>query len=107
MLRQEAGRQLADRCRGEQVVAERMEGGAGLSRRNSVKGGSAAGSRRGSQDSEPAATSGLFGQQKPLKKSKPVSTVKITFMGKPMVGILQLVKASLNQDVFCRNYLCL
>ena len=86
-------------CQPEQLrpdlLAERMEGGAGLSRRNSVKGGSAAGSRRGSADSEPAATSGLFGLQKPLKKSKPVSTVKITFMGKPMVGILQFGKAYL------------
>jgi len=29
-------------------------------------------------------TVSIFGQMKPLKKSKPVSTVKITFMGKPM-----------------------
>ena len=31
------------------------------------------------------AATNMFGQMKPLKKSKPVSTVKITFMGKPMV----------------------
>jgi len=39
-----------------------------------------AGSRRGSTDGDV----GLFGQQKSLKKSKPVSSVKITFMGKNM-----------------------
>ena len=54
-----------------------------LSRRNSVKegSGSRAGSRRGSTDSDV----GIFGQQKTLKKGKPVSSVKITFMGKNMV----------------------
>ena len=58
-----------------------------LSRRNSVKegAGSRAGSRRGSTDSDV----GIFGQQKTLKKGKPVSSVKITFMGKNMVNFNQ------------------
>ena len=47
------------------------------------------GSRRQSLDGEtgPGCEPGasIFGGMKPLKKSKPVSTVKITFMGKPMV----------------------
>jgi len=63
-----------------------MEGGPGatLSRRNSVR-SSGGGSRRGSVnlDGDNDQT-GIFGQMKPLKKSKPVSSVKITFMGKPM-----------------------
>ena len=56
-----------------------------LSRRNSVR--SNAGSRRQSLEGEGAGDQGVgvFGQMKALKKSKPVSTVKITFMGKPMV----------------------
>jgi len=45
------------------------------SRRNSLSG---SGSRRGSIEGDV----GLFGLQKPLKKGKPVSTVKISFMGK-------------------------
>jgi len=46
---------------------------------------SGGGSRRGSVnlDGDNDQT-GIFGQMKPLKKSKPVSSVKITFMGKPM-----------------------
>ena len=57
-----------------------------LSRRNSVR--SNTGSRRQSLEGEGTGDQGgtnIFGQMKPLKKSKPVSTVKITFMGKPMV----------------------
>ena len=66
-----------------------MEGGPGaaLSRRNSVR-SSGGGSRRGSVNIEGDNNNdqmSLFGQMKPLKKSKPVSSVKITFMGKPMV----------------------
>jgi len=53
---------------------------ASLSRRNSVKEG--AGSRRGSAAAE--SDFGPFGLQKSLKKSKPVSSVKITFLGKNM-----------------------
>ena len=72
------------------VITGIMEGGPGatLSRRNSVR-SSGGGSRRGSVnlDGDNDQT-GIFGQMKPLKKSKPVSSVKITFMGKPMV-ILQ------------------
>ena len=65
-----------------------MEGPPALSRRNSIR--SNTGSRRQSVDSEAGgadlgAATNMFGQMKPLKKSKPVSTVKITFMGKPMV----------------------
>ena len=65
-----------------------MEGHtANLSRRNSVK--SAGGSRRQSLDLENGdQQTNIFGQMKPLKKSKPVSTVKILFMGKPMVGTI-------------------
>jgi len=51
-----------------------------LSRRNSVKEG--AGSRRGSATGE--SDFGPFGLQKSLKKSKPVSSVKINFLGKNM-----------------------
>ena len=51
------------------------------SRRNSISAQSGAGSRRGSTDSDV----GIFGLQKPLKKGKPVSSVKITFMGKNLV----------------------
>ena len=69
-----------------------MEGQTSLSRRNSVRSsqGSRAGSRRQSMDGEANGDqpANIFGQMKPLKKSKPVSTVKITFMGKPMVIIL-------------------
>lgn len=64
-----------------------MEGQTGtLSRRNSVRSGT--GSRRPSVEMESGGDqqTNVFGQMKPLKKSKPVSTVKITFMGKPMVG---------------------
>lgn len=63
-----------------------MEGGPGatLSRRNSVR-SSGGGSRRGSVNLDgDYDQTGIFGQMKPLKKSKPVSSVKITFMGKPM-----------------------
>jgi len=65
-----------------------MEGGPGatLSRRNSVR-SSGGGSRRGSVNIDGETNNdqiSLFGQMKPLKKSKPVSSVKITFMGKPM-----------------------
>ena len=61
------------------------QGAPPLSRRNSVR--SNTGSRRQSLEGEGAGDQGanMFGQMKPLKKSKPVSTVKITFMGKPMV----------------------
>merc|ERR1719334_2737439 len=47
-----------------------------LSRRNSVKEG--AGSRRGSTEGDV----GMFGLKKTLKKGKPVSSVKISFLGK-------------------------
>ena len=58
-----------------------------LSRRNSVKDG--AGSRRGSAAAE--SDFGPFGLQKSLKKSKPVSSVKITFLGKNMVNMFPLL----------------
>jgi len=66
-----------------------MEGGGhNLSRRNSIR-SNGGGSRRGSINtaemlSEQPDQMSMFGQMKPLKKSKPVSTVKIKFMGKPM-----------------------
>ena len=72
-------------------------GGPSLSRRNSVR-SNGGGSRRGSSAgggavletvalalASPGDLASVFGQMKPLKKSKPVSTVKIKFMGKPMV----------------------
>ena len=69
-----------------------MEGGGpSLSRRNSVR--SAGGSRRGSAVIEVDIIqdqASIFGTKKPLKKSKPVSSVKINFMGKPMVCTVQL-----------------
>ena len=74
-----------------------MEGQAGsLSRRNSVRSG--AGSRRPSLETESGGDhqTNIFGQMKPLKKSKPVSTVKITFMGKPMVGTRIVLEICLN-----------
>ena len=67
-----------------------MEGGGhNLSRRNSIR-SNGGGSRRGSINtaemlSEQPDQMSMFGQMKPLKKSKPVSTVKIKFMAKPMV----------------------
>ena len=74
-----------------------MEGGGpSLSRRNSVR--SAGGSRRGSAVIEVDVIqdqASIFGTKKPLKKSKPVSSVKINFMGKPMV-CLQGVPKKIN-----------
>ena len=73
-------------------VTSAMEGGGPtLSRRNSVR--SAGGSRRGSAVIEVDVIqdqASIFGTKKPLKKSKPVSSVKINFMGKPMVSMLHV-----------------
>lgn len=58
-----------------------------LSRRNSVKEG--AGSRRGSTEGDV----GMFGLKKTLKKGKPVSSVKISFLGKNLVDLINLIDA--------------
>ena len=80
-------------------------GGPSLSRRNSVR-SNGGGSRRGSSagggavletvdlalaPASPGDLASVFGQMKPLKKSKPVSTVKIKFMGKPMVRAVMCI----------------
>ena len=77
-----------------------MEGGGPtLSRRNSVR--SAGGSRRGSAVIEVDVIqdqASIFGTKKPLKKSKPVSSVKINFMGKPMVYVVCSIRAVQNNS---------
>lgn len=75
----------------------RMAASSASSRRNSTAGGSnAGGSRRGSVDSD-----GGFPFR--LKKSKPVSQVKIVFMGKSMVRFRVVVALVFNALMFLGN----
>lgn len=83
-----------------------MEGGPSLSRRNSIR--SAGGSRRGSAvievDIVQADQASIFGTKKPLKKSKPVSSVKINFMGKPIVCMCVFLEH--HESLKGANYVC-